>query len=87
MIEVARDMKCLNLEVVQENFEQVFNDILLSGEPVQITREAGNAILVSEKILRGMTETLHLLSNPGMRESVCSGMHEQIADTATDLDW
>lgn len=32
-------------------------------------------------------ETLHLLSVPGMRESIQAGMAETLADTAKELDW
>ena len=80
-------MKQVQLEDVQENFEQIFEDVLVSGEPAKILKETGNAILVSEEIWRGMTETLNLVSIPGMRESICSGMREPITDTKIGLDW
>ena len=50
-------------------------------------KDTGNAILASEEVWRGMTETLSLLSIPGLRESIRSCMRENIADTATELDW
>ena len=71
----------------QENFEQIFEDVLVSGGLVKILKDTGNAILVSEEVWRGMTETLSLLSIPGLCESLHSCMHENIADTATELDW
>jgi PHD/YefM family antitoxin component YafN of YafNO toxin-antitoxin module len=80
-------MKQIQLEVVQENFEQIFEDVLVSGEPVETQKETGNAILVSEEVWHGMVETLNLLSTPGMRESIRSGMREPIADTMTGLGW
>ena len=84
----ARDsIKQGQLEDVQENFEQIFEDVLVSGGPVKILRDTGNTILVSEEVWRGMTATMNLMSSPGMRESIRSGIRENIADTATDLDW
>jgi len=84
----ARDnIKQVQLEDVQENFEQIFEDVLVSGEPTRILKDTGNAILVSEEVWRGMTATMNLMSSPGMRESMRSGIRENIADTATDLDW
>ena len=59
----------------------------MSDGPVKILKETGNAILVSEVVWRGMTATLNLVSIPGMRESIRSGMREPIADTATGLYW
>ena len=84
----ARDsIKQIQLEDVQENFEQIFEDVLVSGGPVKILRDTGNTILVSEEVWRGMTATMNLMSSLGMRESIRSGIRENIADTATDLDW
>ena len=80
-------MKQVQLKDVQENFEQIFKDVLVSGGPAKILKETGNAILVSEEVWRGMIETLNLLSTPGMRESICSGMREPITHTTTALDW
>lgn len=71
----------------QENFEQIFEDLLVSGGPVKILKDTGNAILVSEGVWRGMTDTLTLVSMPGMRESILSGMREPITQTTTALDW
>ena len=84
----ARDsIKQVQLEDVQENFEQIFEDVLVSGKPTRILKDTGNVILVSEEVWRGMTATMNLMSSPGMRESMRSGIRENIADTATDLDW
>ena len=84
----ARDsIKQVQLEDVQENFEQIFEDVLVSGGPVKILRDTGNAILVYEEVWRGMTATMNLMSSPGMRESIRSGMCEPITDITTGLDW
>ena len=87
MTDVKHHMKQVHLKDVQETFEQIFEDVLVSGEPVEILKETGKAILVSEEGWRGMTETLNLMSVPGMRESICSGMRESITQTTTALDW
>jgi PHD/YefM family antitoxin component YafN of YafNO toxin-antitoxin module len=80
-------MKQVQLKDVQENFGQIFEDVLVSGEPVEILKETGNAILVSEEVWRGMTETLNLMSVPGMQKTIRTGMREPIADTKTGLGW
>ena len=87
MSDARNKIKQVQLQDVQENFERIFEDVLVSGEPVEILKETGNAILVSEEVWRGMTETLNLVSIPGMRESICSGMREPITDTKIGLDW
>jgi len=87
MTDARHSMKQVQLKDVQENFEQIFEDVLVSGEPVEILKETGNAILVSEEVWRGMIETLNLMSVPGMRESIRTGMRKPIADTKTGLGW
>ena len=87
MADVKHHMKQVQLKDVQENFEQIFEDVLVSGEPVEILKETGSAILVSEEVWRGMVETLNLVSIPGVRETVRSGIREPIANTKTVLGW
>ena len=87
MTDVKHHVKQVQLKDNQENFEQIFDDVLVSGGPVKILKDNGNAILVSEEVWRGMTETLSLMAIPGLRDSIRSGMRQPIADTATGLDW
>ena len=87
MTDATYDMKKVQMKNAQENFEQIFEDVLVSGGPVKILKDTGNAILVSEEGLRGMTETLSLVAIPGMRESLHSDMREPITHTTTALDW
>ena len=87
MTDVRDSIKQVQLEDVQENFKQLFEDVLVSGEPTRILKDTGNAILVSEEVWRGLAETLNLVSIPGMRDSIRAGMREPIADSAEGLDW
>ena len=87
MTDARNNIKQVQLEDVQENFEQIFEDVLVSGGPVKILRDTGNAILVSEEVWRGMTATMNLMSSPGMREPIRSGMREPITDITTGLAW
>jgi prevent-host-death family protein len=45
-----------------------------SHEPVQINGKRGNAVLLSEADWNAIQETLHLVSIPGMRESILEGL-------------
>lgn len=55
-------------------------------DPVLITGKRGNAVLVSEDDWRSIEETLYLLSVPGMRQSIRSGMREPVSKCATTID-
>ncbi|MDO8848148.1 MAG: type II toxin-antitoxin system Phd/YefM family antitoxin [Coriobacteriia bacterium] len=56
-------------------------------EPVWITGKRGSAVLVSEEDWRAVQETLHLVSIPGMRESILEGMATPVDELADELDW
>lgn len=56
-------------------------------EPIMITGKRGNAVLVSEADWNAITETLHLLSVPGMRESIKEGLETAVDECDTELDW
>ena len=52
-----------------------------------ISRDDGNAVLLAERDWIAINETLHLLSVPGMCESIAEGMTISIDDCASELDW
>ena len=58
-----------------------------SHEPVQITGRRASAVLVSEEDWRAIQETLHLLSVPGMRESIRKGLKTPAGRLSTRLKW
>ena len=66
---------------------KLVDEVSESHEPVQITGKRGNAVLVSEDDWRAVQETLHLLSVPGMRESIVEGMAEPLDQCSEALDW
>jgi len=58
-----------------------------SHEAVQITGKRGNAVLLSEEDWRSIQETLHLVSIPGMRESILEGMATDVANLSSEPGW
>ena len=58
-----------------------------TSEPILITGRRGNGVLVSEDDWRAIQETLHLLSIPGMRESIREGMAEPIDECSEEPGW
>jgi antitoxin YefM len=57
---------------------QLMDEAADSHEPIQITGSNGNAVLISEDDWRSIQETLHLLTIPGMRESIRKGLREPL---------
>ncbi|MCP9915256.1 type II toxin-antitoxin system Phd/YefM family antitoxin [Cyanobium sp. ATX 6F1] len=58
-----------------------------SHEPVQITGKRGNAVLLSEADWNAIQETLHLVSIPGMRESILDGLATPAEDLSDQPGW
>jgi antitoxin YefM len=66
---------------------KLLDEVAVSHEPVQITGKRGNAIILAEEDWRAVQETLHLLSVPGMRESIIDGMKTPVDECEQRLDW
>jgi prevent-host-death family protein len=66
---------------------RLLDEVANSHEPVRITGKRGNAVLISEEDWSTVQETLHLLSIPGMRESIIKGMKEPIAACKKAPGW
>ena len=58
-----------------------------SHEPVQITGKRGNAVLLSEADWNAIQETLHLVSIPGMRESILEGFATPAEELSEQPGW
>lgn len=58
-----------------------------TNEPIQIETAGASAVLVSVDDWRAIQETLHLLSIPGMRDSIREGLATPIDDCSDKLDW
>jgi len=65
----------------------LIDEIAESHQPIVITGKRNNAVLVSETDWNAISETLYLLSVPGMRESVKEGLEEDVAACSKDIDW
>ncbi len=66
---------------------KLLDEVSESHEPVQITGRRGNAVLLAEDDWRAVQETLHLLSTPGMRESIREGMATPLEELDGEPGW
>ena len=80
-------MTVLTIAEARANLPALTEEALQNDEPVVITSEKGNAVLLSEKCWNGVKETLSLLSVSGMRESIREGFEADPADLSKTLDW
>ncbi len=66
---------------------KLVDDTVSSHEPVVIKGKRGNAVLLSKSDWNAISETLHLVSLPGMRGSIQEGLNEDISECSKELDW
>jgi antitoxin YefM len=56
-------------------------------QPINITGKRSNAVLLAEDDWNAIQETLYLLSMPGMRESIRTGLKTPLSKCTKDLVW
>jgi prevent-host-death family protein len=83
----ALAMQTVSATTARSMIYKLLDDAANSHEPIQITGKRSNGVLVSESDWRAIQETLYLVSVPGMRESILSGLKTPIKDCATELAW
>lgn len=80
-------MTTLTASEARANLYRLVDEAAQSHEPIVISGKRANAVLISEDDWKAIQETLHLLSVPGMRESLREGMAEPLAESVKALDW
>lgn len=80
-------MNILNATEARAKLYSLIDETAASHQPVIITGKRANAVLVSEEDWNAISETLYLLSVPGMRESIKEGMAQDPSECAKELDW
>ncbi len=79
--------KTLSASEARANLYRLLDETAASHEPILITGKRNNAVLLAEQDWRAIEETLHLLSVPGMRESILEGGATPIEECSDELDW
>ncbi len=80
-------MKNLTATEARKSLYRLIDEVTVTSEPVQISGKRSSAILIARDDWEALQETLHLLSIPGMRESIREGLETPIEDCVEELDW
>ncbi len=80
-------MNILNATEARAKLYSLIDETAITHQPVIITGKRSNAVLVSEEDWNAISETLHLLSIPGMRESIREGLDQDLSESSKELDW
>lgn len=79
-------MKSISLRKAKETLSTLVEEVA-QGEPVFIHSRGKTVVLVSEDDWRGILETLHLTSIPGMRQSIIKGMRTPLDECSEEPGW
>lgn len=80
-------MTHLTASEARANLYRLIDQACESHQPILITGKRANAVLLAAEDWQAIQETLHLLSIPGMRESIKESMAEPLGESAKELDW
>ncbi len=80
-------MIVVNTTEARSKLYSLIDEVGATHQPIVITGKRGNAVLVSEEDWNAISETLHLLSISGMRESIKDGINQDISECSEELDW
>lgn len=80
-------MKTITATEARKKLYRLLDEVSVTSDPVQITGRRGSGVLIAEADWRSIQETLHLLSIPGMRESIREGLDTELEDCVEELDW
>lgn len=75
------------LTEAQSNLQHLIDQVTQSHQPIVITGAESNGVLLSEADWASIQETLYLLSVPGMRESIKTGLATPTDACNEELDW
>ena len=80
-------MSAVTASEARASLYRLIDEVAASHDPLLITGKRGNAVLLSEADWNAIQESLHLLSIPGMRESIREGMDTPVEECDEALDW
>ena len=80
-------MKTITDKQAQADLPQLMEEAAVSHQPIQINGGTTTAVLVAEEDWRSIEETLYLLSVPGMRESIQTGLRTPLAQCSPEPGW
>lgn len=75
------------VKTAQQQLQDLIDTVNESHQPIVITGQSNNAVLLSEADWASVQETLYLLSVKGMRESIQEGLNTSIEECDRELDW
>jgi len=86
-ITYASRVTAISATAARANLYHLIDQVNEESEPLTITGQRGNAVLIGESDWRAIQETLFLESVPGFTESIRQARAAGVQEGSTELDW
>src|SRR5450759_5142645 len=86
-ITYASGMTAISATTARANLYHLIDQVNADSEPLTITGQRGNAVLIGESDWRAIQETLFLESVPGFTESIRQARAAGVQEGSTELGW
>ena len=80
-------MTAVSATSARANLYRLIDQVNEESEPLTITGQRGNAVLIGEEDWLAIQETLLLKSVPGLADSIRRARAEGVDAGSTELDW
>ena len=80
-------MTAVSVTTARAKLYRLIDQVNEESEPLTITGQRGNAVLVGEDDWRAIQETLFLANVPGLTESIRKARAEGLDEGSEELDW
>lgn len=70
----------------KKNIGSVLEQTIKYNQPVSITTESGNAVIISEDDYNNIMATLEMLNNPVMKEKIIDGLNTPLSECINEND-
>lgn len=80
-------MTAVSATSARANLYRLIDQVNEDSEPLTITGQRGNAVLVGEADWKAIQETLYLQTVPGYADSIRQARAEGVEAGSTELDW
>ncbi|MCK9386281.1 MAG: type II toxin-antitoxin system Phd/YefM family antitoxin [Nevskia sp.] len=77
----------LTVTAARACFYRLLDDAAATHQPIYIIGKRHNGVLIAEEDWLRIQETLHLLSVPGLRESIRRGLNVPPEECKPSIDW
>ena len=79
-------MTNINIANLKDNLVDYIKSAVDFDDIVTVNTENGNAVILSEDEYSGLMETLYLLSVPGMKDKLTTGLNTGLED-CVEFEW